>query len=123
VEAVGRVAFGSKVAVGPFGTGVSLSRGSGVRVSPSEKGWKGVRVGVAFAGAVIRNRLVGVAAGSKALVVFPLGAAQPVIKIMRITVRSVRLMPFLPLVGGFAKRYLSWTNVTMSPFFGLKQHR
>ena len=100
MESPGRIAFKSRVAVSPFGKGVPVSRGGGVRVSPSEKGWKGVNVGVAFAGAVIRNRLAGVGAGSKAPVVFPLGAAQPVIKIMRIAVRSVRLMPFLLSVGG-----------------------
>jgi hypothetical protein len=94
-----------------------------VRVSPSEKGWKGVNVGVAFAGAVIRNRLAGVAAGSKLPVIFPLGAAQPVIKIMRIAVRSVRLMPFLLIAGGLASRYLAWTIGTMPPLLGLKQQR
>jgi hypothetical protein len=62
-------------------------------------------------------------AGSKAPVVFPLGAAQPVIKIMRITVRSVRLMPFLLITGGLARRYLVWTIGTMLLLLGLKQQR
>lgn len=101
MEAAGRIAFGSKVAVGPFGKGVPVVRGFNPGVPPSEKGRKGVRVGVAFAGAVTRNRLEGVAAGIKA-VAFPVGAVQPVKNIMSKPVRSIRLIPSQRLVGGFA---------------------
>jgi len=91
VETVGRIAFGSKVAVGASGKGVSVADGVEVGVSPSEKGWNGVRVGVAFAGAVTRNRVVGVAAGSPAAV-FPPGGTQPAIKMMSTIDRSVRFI-------------------------------
>jgi hypothetical protein len=103
VEAAGRIAFGSKVAVGPFGKGVSVGRRFGVGVSPAEKGWKGVRVGVALAGAVTRNKSVGVAAGSKG--VAPGEIVQPVMKRMTTTAKRVRLMPFLLEVGGCAGKY------------------
>ena len=103
MEAAGRIAFGSKVAVGPFGKGVPVGREFGPGVALSEKGWKGVRVGVAFAGAETRNRLAGVAAGSMA-VAFPAGDVQPVIKIMSKPVRSIRLIPGQWLVGGFARK-------------------
>jgi hypothetical protein len=72
-----------------------VGRRFGVGVPPSEKGWKGVSVGVALAGAVTRKNSVGVAAGSKA-VASPRGTVQPVIKRMSTTARSVLLMPFLP---------------------------
>jgi hypothetical protein len=42
---------------------------------------------------------------------------------MRITVRSVRLMPFLLITGGLARRYLVWTIGTMLLLLGLKQQR
>jgi hypothetical protein len=87
------MAFGSKVAVGAFGKTVAVIREVGEGVSPPERGWKGVNVGVAFGGAVTRNRAVGVAKGSVAIVVFPQGAAQPATMKMMITViRNVRLI-------------------------------
>ena len=95
---MGRIAFGSKVAVGAFGKGVSVLCTIGVGVSFPEKGWKGVRVGVAFGGTVTRNKVVGEAAGTPT-VEFPDGAAQPVKKRMSTDIRSVRRMSFLLLVS------------------------
>jgi hypothetical protein len=74
-------------------------------VSLSDKGWKGVRVGVASTGAVTRNRVVGEAAGNPEAESAE-GAAQPVNKIMVSTiVRSVCLMTFLLLIEAFDGRH------------------
>lgn len=98
MDSVGRIAFISKVAVGAFGKGPSLVGGIGVRVSFSDEGWKGVSVGVASAGAVTRNKVVGEATGNTA-VEFTQGTAQLVKKkVMSTVVRSVLLMTFLLLV-------------------------
>jgi hypothetical protein len=61
-----------------------------VGVAPSDRGWKGVAVGVASAGAVTRKRAVG-----EAVVGLTGGAAQPA-KITNISsaVRKVLLMDF-----------------------------
>ena len=91
---MGRIAFESKVAVGVSGKGVSAVGALGVGVSLSDKGWKGVRVGVAFAGAVTRNNVAGAAA-----VELTGGAAQPAKKKMiSSVVGSVLFMKFLQLV-------------------------
>ena len=87
------MAFGSKGTVGVFGKTVVIIGAIRVGVSPPERGWKGVNVGVAFGGAVTRNRVVGVAKGSVAIVVFPQGAAQPAkMNIMVTVIRNVRLI-------------------------------
>jgi hypothetical protein len=83
-----------------FGKGVALVVGIEVGVSPPEYGWKGVSVGVAFDGAVTRNKVVGVAAGSAIAGVFPKGAAQlAIMKMMSSNVRRVRLIKILQRVG------------------------
>jgi len=65
-----------------------------VGVSPSAKGWKGVRVGVASRGTVTRNKVVGEAAGNKVAEFTP-AAAQPVKKMMSTVNNNIRLMAFL----------------------------
>jgi len=95
VDSAGRIAFESKVAVGAFGKVVSVLGANGVGVSLSDNGWNGVRVGVAFAGAVTRNNVVGTAA-----VEATTGAAQPVKKKMiSSVVRNVLFMKFVELVS------------------------
>ena len=95
---MGRIEFGSKVAVGAFGKVVSVIDGTRVGVSPSDKGWKGVRVGVASDGAVTRKRVVGEAAGNSTGE-FSKGAAQLAnIKKMSTAIRSALLMAFLLLI-------------------------
>jgi len=87
--------FGSKVAVGTSGKSVAGIAAVGVGVSPPEKGWKGVNVGVAFGGTVTRNRVVGVAKGSVASNAFPPGVAQPATKkLMSTIIRNVRLIKY-----------------------------
>lgn len=98
---MGRIAFASKVAVGAFGKNGSVIGEFGTGVSLSDKGWKGVRVGVAFAGAVTRYRVVGEAPGDTAGE-FTKGAAQPVKrKMMSVVVRSVLFMTFHRLFAYF----------------------
>jgi hypothetical protein len=88
------------------GRGVAVSEGIGVGVSPSDKGWKGVRVGVAFAGTVARNRVVGEAAG-KAPVEIPKGATQPVnMKMMSVVVKKSCFIKAWPVcLWGFPQGY------------------
>jgi hypothetical protein len=71
-------------------------------VEPSDRGWKGVGVGVASSGAVTRKRAVG-----EAVVGLTGGAVQPA-KIINIssTVWKVLLMDFLERGGIFSGGYL-----------------